>query len=299
MAHVFYGRMRIFESSGATNVAYFPATDGLMYWNENMGNAAPVMIAAVKDLNGNGITDVDFCNSPGCTLLGFGTYGLSLTSMPSAGTDPAGRLYLSYSSIYEGLNEQGVSGPFTGDNVPAKSYRHTYLMRSNDNGITWCPSIDLTDPEFVYTGNYDYIEGVYGAVAKHNNGFVHLINQQDSSPGTGVGSNIDPQGGPADILYYKIPVADLDCITTSVNGIAQQLAVTISPNPFTSQTTIRFSEEQKNTIIKIMDVLGKEIKTINFNGNQFIIEKENMVQGIYFIRIQTGNETINRKIIVQ
>ncbi len=83
-----------------------------------------------------------------------------------------------------------------------------------------------------------------------------------------------------------------------------EYSITISPNPFTSQTTISFSEEQKHTSIKITDVLGKAIKTIHFTGKQCTIEKGEMSNGIYFVQITDGSTSsptnvVKRKIVVQ
>ena len=65
-------------------------------------------------------------------------------------------------------------------------------------------------------------------------------------------------------------------------------------------------EEQKNTTIKTTDVLGKEIKTINFFGKQCIIEKGEMSNGIYFVQITNGTtvgalngNVVNRKIMIE
>ncbi|MBL0050130.1 MAG: SBBP repeat-containing protein [Bacteroidetes bacterium] len=77
-----------------------------------------------------------------------------------------------------------------------------------------------------------------------------------------------------------------------------QPEITISPNPFTSLTTIRFLEEQKNTTIKIIDMIGKEIRTINFTGRQFTIEKNEMVAGIYFVQITDEKKSIVKKKII-
>ena len=76
--------------------------------------------------------------------------------------------------------------------------------------------------------------------------------------------------------------------------------ITIAPNPFTSQTTISFSSEQTNTTIKITDILGKEIKALNFSGKYCTIEKSTMQAGIYFVKIIDVNKNVvNRKIVVQ
>lgn len=87
---------------------------------------------------------------------------------------------------------------------------------------------------------------------------------------------------------------------TGVFDVTETSEITISPNPFTSQTTIVFNEEQKYTTIKIMDVFGKEIKTISFSGKQLIIEKGEMTKGVYFVQImEEHKKIINKKIIVQ
>ncbi|MFZ2205519.1 MAG: choice-of-anchor tandem repeat GloVer-containing protein [Minisyncoccia bacterium] len=99
----------------------------------------------------------------------------------------------------------------------------------------------------------------------------------------------------------------LACTSTCHNitnvGIAENSLtadVNIYPNPFTSQTTIAFAQEQKNTFIKIMDVLGKEVKTINFSGKELIIEKEGMQEGIYFLQIiDVNKKVLNKKVIIQ
>lgn len=87
---------------------------------------------------------------------------------------------------------------------------------------------------------------------------------------------------------------------TAVTEISTGSGITIYPNPFTLQTTIAFSEEQKNCTIKIMDVLGKEIKTINFTGKQLLLEKGEMKKGIYFVQLVDSNKNVvNKKIAVQ
>jgi len=87
--------------------------------------------------------------------------------------------------------------------------------------------------------------------------------------------------------------------TTGLNDINQAM-ILIAPNPFTSQTTITFNEEQKNTTIKISDVLGNEIKTTTFLGKQFVIEKESMKAGIYFVQSIDQNKNVaNMKIVVE
>ena len=72
----------------------------------------------------------------------------------------------------------------------------------------------------------------------------------------------------------------------------------IFPNPFTSQTTVSFTEEQKNTTIKITDAVGKEIKIFDFSGRQLTIEKGNMQPGVYFLQIINSNKKCSFKKMV-
>jgi len=75
--------------------------------------------------------------------------------------------------------------------------------------------------------------------------------------------------------------------------------ITIAPNPFNNQTIISFDEEQKHGTLKITDVLGKEVRSINFSGKQLIIEKGEMQTGIYFVKIYDGKKIYDKKIVVQ
>ena len=94
--------------------------------------------------------------------------------------------------------------------------------------------------------------------------------------------------------------AMVNITVTGIKEISNGNAISIYPNPFTFQTTISFAEEQVNTTIKIIDVLGKEITTINFTGTQCVIEKGGMNSGVYFVQITDAKNTItNKRIIIQ
>lgn len=88
--------------------------------------------------------------------------------------------------------------------------------------------------------------------------------------------------------------------TTSLNEINKATGINVYPNPFSSQTSISFNEEQNHSIIKITDVLGKEVRIIDFSGKHLSIEKGEMKNGIYFLQIVDGNKNlVNGKIIIQ
>ncbi len=90
------------------------------------------------------------------------------------------------------------------------------------------------------------------------------------------------------------------CLTQGIAEINnQQSTIEISPNPFSSQTTITFPEEQKHTTIKVMNVLGEEvIGHLSFvNSKSVTIDLSNVSIGIYFVRVNTEQGVVNKKII--
>lgn len=307
-AHVFYGRMRVVGDGAA--LSYFPYTDGLMYWNETMGATPPVMIAAAKDYNSDGILNV--YNDPSGATLGMGTYQRSLTSFPSAGIDATGKLFVTYSSVFEGINEQGEGYDIGGSSGPAgtlippttpgKSFRHQYLMRSDDNGATWCAPIDLTQPDY-FNNAYDYHEGVYGAIAKDNDLNVHVIVEDDNSPGHGVTVTADPQTGPANIIYYKVPVADLAC-GSSIAENDLLSAINLYPNPADGSVNLVLNAAKATkAALTVYNMVGQAITTTDVNlvggNNTFQLDVTSYTSGIYFVSAVVEGKTYSQKLIVK
>lgn len=103
-----------------------------------------------------------------------------------------------------------------------------------------------------------------------------------------------------DVLYYTVEseLWKYDPLT-GINSSSIESNIGIFPNPFSSLTTIKFSKEQKNTTIKIMDVSGREIKSITFCGKQLELEIEEMKAGIYFLSITSEESTYYQKLIKQ
>ncbi|MDD5570315.1 MAG: sugar-binding protein [Bacteroidales bacterium] len=92
------------------------------------------------------------------------------------------------------------------------------------------------------------------------------------------------------------------CTSTNVDLKTELNNVNIYPNPFTVYSTLKISSATilKNAMIKIYDVCGKEVKTILINDNETIIDREELINGIYFYSIINNNETINKgKLVIQ
>ncbi len=65
-------------------------------------------------------------------------------------------------------------------------------------------------------------------------------------------------------------------------------SISISPNPFTSQTTITFNEAQKNTSIKVMNTLGECIQQLTTSNQQLILDMSGYAKGVYFVKIESS-----------
>lgn len=111
-------------------------------------------------------------------------------------------------------------------------------------------------------------------------------------------SNLNGSAFFAEISQSSIPLCNL---TVNVNkDFNTQDTFLQFPNPFSNQTTILFTMEQNETLIKIVDMFGKEIKTINFSGKQLVIQKDELSSGIYFLIVANKFRTsTTRKMIVQ
>ncbi|MBN2890380.1 MAG: T9SS type A sorting domain-containing protein [Bacteroidales bacterium] len=77
--------------------------------------------------------------------------------------------------------------------------------------------------------------------------------------------------------------------------INNELSIIIYPNPTDKICTI--SNIKQNSEIRIVDVSGKIMNTINNANNMEIIDLSNYTSGVYYVNIISENENITKKII--
>jgi len=81
--------------------------------------------------------------------------------------------------------------------------------------------------------------------------------------------------------------------------------VSLFPNPMHSETTILFSlTESSLAEISLLDLQGRKIKklaqgNISAGDHQLLLQRENLIAGIYFLQLKTENGTVTQKIVVQ
>jgi hypothetical protein len=78
----------------------------------------------------------------------------------------------------------------------------------------------------------------------------------------------------------------------------------VSPNPFNLTTTLRFSLQNAGAVkITLYDVLGRAAKQMDLTGQEagdhaVNLNAEGLASGVYFVRLQTENQTLTRKVLL-
>ena len=81
--------------------------------------------------------------------------------------------------------------------------------------------------------------------------------------------------------------------TTSIKSISENTSLNIFPNPFTSETTLKTDFNLKDATLTIYNALGQEVNNIkNISGQEIKLSRDNLVSGIYFIRLTLDNKVI-------
>jgi hypothetical protein len=103
--------------------------------------------------------------------------------------------------------------------------------------------------------------------------------------------------------YYRLRQIDISHEEQFTKILSNNIVcneITMLPNPFTTQFTITFATTQKHATIKIIDVLGKEIKFISFIGEQLTIEKGELIEGVYWVQvIDDTKNVVNKKVVIE
>jgi len=303
-AHIFYGIMMYLDDDlSDASSSWFPGINGIAYWNESFGpDTTPASmhpgdtnlwysdmmnehwIMAAPDLNADGIVGgVD-------TVGGYALYYASRASMPNAGLDANGNIWLSFSGYTETIDD--------GSQV----YRHIYITKSEDGGITWKNPVDVT-PNDVWNGMQECVFGSMNPVVDNK---IRLIYQADFSPGLAVRGDEDMVDN-NNIMYLEIDTVDLFNGTFTLNvGINEQEGteyINIYPNPTKDIATLQITAIKAGQIeISITDILGKVIyrenRIINSGLNTAKINVSNIESGMYFMSMKKGNKTQSTNLII-
>ncbi len=103
-------------------------------------------------------------------------------------------------------------------------------------------------------------------------------------------------------LVSVFPADTFNCnITTEVKPISPNIScVSISPNPFSTQTTLTLQGIVHNPSLFIYNLLGQEVRGIAIGtSNEVTISRNGLPAGMYFYELTDQKENIRGKFIIQ
>ncbi len=200
------------------------------------------------------------------------------------------------SSFTNNYGDNGFPCPFRPANLTGK---WKYLLNGTDEvrvGIQFSYWNAITQQNTYY----QHSEYFTGSVLSWTNFSIPISYPNGNIPDSalisfGVGSNTPTLN---DYLYVD-DLAFNGNVPSEIDDVKKDHFFTIAPNPFDSYTEINFNEPQLNSSIRIIDILGNNIRTEQFSGNQYIIEKGDLKAGIYVVQIVNGKRITTRKILVE
>lgn len=179
------------------------------------------------------------------------------------------------------------------------------------NSLKILGSSHNVDPEWLAPGVVRFnFNNIYLADSATNEPKSHgsITFSVELNAGLTVGTQIKNTG----YIYfdYNSPVVT----NTTTNTIVQSTAgvtelsnstgkIKVYPNPFNDRTTfiIQSDKQNENYSFEVMDVLGKNVKSIqNISSKEFSFSREGLQNGVYFYKIKTGENVLQvGKLVIQ
>lgn len=304
IVHCFWGRSFIAdEDTTDTGYSFYPGTASLIHWAE--GDTIKVCGATI-DMNGDATLNItretfSALNADG-TLPADVSYAsrngnTSVVTMPSAGRDANGNLFVIYSAAIEETYH-----------VYNSNYRDVLISYSTNGGKTWMGPQNLTQERSR--------EATFGCMSKMNNEFVHFIFQLDELPGTNLQNNgttgLHPVGVNS-VMYAAVPVSDIlgnvigqNLLSAEEKKIDQKVMVVSQqgPNPFDESTEILIWLSKAGDVnATIQNNLGQvvnsfELKDLNPGNHRLEINGTELPAGIYYYTLESAGSKVTRKMQV-
>lgn len=309
--HTFWGSTILFgaisETTGDTGATFRLDGTSLVYWGE--GDAEPQSIGGFIDMNNNGELDINQAtfaaldendNLPSNLNSAARITNTMLVTMPSGSYDANGNLFVVYSSPIE-----------TATHYLDANFRDIHIMYSTDGGVTW------SDPQNITQEGTEQCN--FPCAAKMADDFVHVLWQQDATPGTHVTnnapSNLTHENSINYINYAAIPVTDIinDVIGTNVSLGVDDIERTSEifvvsqnqPNPFNGTSdVIVYLRNSSEVSLTVTDILGNVVNQGNLGtlgaGNHTVtIDANGLTSGMYFYTLSTNFNSVTKKMQVK
>jgi preprotein translocase subunit YajC len=218
-------------------------------------------------------------HSNGTVLWGKGAGGTDDDDAWSVSTDAGDNVY--------------VTGDFSSSSITFGSTVLTnlnegshdiFITKYDSNGnVVWAKSAGGTSGDYAYSVSTDATGNVY-VTGEFGSPFITF----DSTTLTGAG------------VVYDIFIAKISA--TVATGFEENNfidEITVFPNPFSTQAILQTGNLLHNATLTLDNVFGQTVKQIkNISGQTIVLSRDNLVSGLYFLRLTEDNKTIATKKLV-
>jgi hypothetical protein len=296
MAHVVFGLTRVAHTEPGTTYNYWPYTDGIVYWNEDMGpfptnltNPHWTLHADLLYESGHLVgwsQDVDGDGEVSIFDLELMVYrSLGISTMPDIHVHENNLVTLLFSSTTETFDD----GTFY--------YKKLWARYSPDGGSTWSDFTHVTGDIM-----HMFDECIFPLLAGYENSNINIffIYQADETPGLALDEDHPYQLNR--MIFAEYPLI----INPGIEEETSQQASNVSqsfPNPARDFTRIvvELKGIQKLTV-EVFNMVGQRVETIDkgkVSGTQiFHLNTSEYDPGIYFYTVNSGNERTTGKMVV-
>lgn len=308
--HAFWGLGRVFDDDTTDeNYSLFPGIQGIVHWKEGDPSGGTLIASGgAFDRDGDDINSLVQATYSGKDANGAIPNGLSTVArltntsamrQPSAGIDPNGDIYVSFSvPIESDISDFDAN------------YRDIGMVYSTDGGNTWAASQNVTQALRQ--------EDDFACIAKSVDDYVHMIWQADDQCGNNL-SNDDPNFGNHPVakntIYYQaIPVADIKAGTIGMQyGLSTKNPNTGNvsvvgnnyPNPFTGITNVMIYLSQPGEVKwEVKNMSGQLVKAGTaqelVRGNHVVqMDCSGLTSGVYTYTLIAGGSNVSKKMMIK
>lgn len=307
--HVFWGVRPLEFTFASGNYGGFlrfgPDNDdfGIKHWSEATGEK---IVATLFDENGTGFNPgqamddffaeihlASFINASnnnpkhdGTTTGSLFRYGGTwLTSMPTAGIDEEGNIFMVYASSVESTDEFPTYTP----TEPANR-KDIYVIYSEDNGETW------SEPQNITKSAVNMEESAFPSIAKNVDDKLHIVFQRDDFPGTaaqgqhGITQNVIYYTGLDKEMVMNDEIGGEKAIVSVQEAMENQVRIKAFPNPVQESyyVMVNNSEQINNFGYRVLDITGKvvaqqEVGQLTEGETSYEINMSTFKSGVYLV----------------
>ncbi len=271
---------------------------GNVQWVKEFNGFSPPYLYSVQQTEDNGFVMVGYFMSHGCLIK----------------TDSIGGILWSKRLLFLQVLEsvrQTTDGGYIMTGIYSANQESACLIKTNSSGdILWSKTFVIGNGLSVQqTTDLGYI---IGGGMSHTSPYICLI-KTDSSGNSGCSQN---QGG-QNISTLSFPITsptlyvstggiisspntsmgnsseEIDQCYSGINEISSTTSLLLSPNPFTTSTTLTLQGTYHNPSLFIYNLLGQEVRSIPVGtSKQVTIPRGNLPAGMYFYKLIEDNKEV-------